>query len=254
MDIAFYLPGRVPVYTFPLILAIGSTVGIFSIARRSPDKLLTARFQAMLWGLTGAAILGRIVHITVHWTYYSEHMIESAQIWLGGISGAGALLGGLLAVAIYAVITKRNLAHLMDSLRPLLTTITVSAWLGCWINGVFYGPQVQAWWGVPATDEWGEISLRWPLQPTVALITLLIAWGIDRIQAREQYQTPGLAASLEVGAIALLFVGAAFLRADPVPKLGLLNLNTWIALGIFIATLIALAVFIRRKPDKETKT
>ncbi|MBL7162191.1 MAG: prolipoprotein diacylglyceryl transferase [Anaerolineales bacterium] len=238
MDVAFYLPGRVPVYTFSLLIAIASALGLFWVAKDAPEKKLQAGFSAGIWALFGAAIVGRSAFVAIHWGHFQDHPLEIPQIWLGGMSGSGALAGAILTIMLIAIISKNNLAELSDDLIPLLTAITVSAWLGCWVNGCLYGTEVQAWWGIPARDEWGEIATRWPLQPAGALLTLLIAWGVDQARGRGWLPSPGLAAALEVGCIALTLLWAASFRADPVPQWRNLGLDTWAALGLIVILIL----------------
>ena len=244
MHIAFYIFGEVPVYTFSLLLSMGSCIGLLSVAQRVPGEARLANFNHGLWVLGGAATLGRLAYIAMHWAYYAEHPMEIPQFWLGGLSGVGALVGGLIALLIVAKGRAQRVAELADSLRPLLTTVTLSSWLGCWIEGCFYGPEVQAWWGVPTIDEWGEMNLRWPLQPVSALLTLLVAWVIDWFEARERVSALGMAASLEVGGIALILVWAASLRVDPVPQWKNIAINIWILASLLL--IIILVLFISR--------
>lgn len=251
MDVAFYLPGRVPVYTFSLLAAIGSALGLFWAAKEAPEKERLSIFSAGIWALGGAAISGRLTYVAVHWAYFQDHRLEIPQIWLGGISGSGALAGGILATVLVAMLSKDNPPALLDHLIPLLSVVTVSAWLGCWVNGCLYGPKVEAWWGVPARDEWGEIAPRWPLQLVGAALTLLIAWGVDQARVRGWLHAPGLAAALAVGGIALTLAWAAGLRADPVPQWRGFGLDTWAALGLILLSTTGAILFLNTNPKEQ---
>jgi len=252
MDVAFYLPGGVPIYTFSLLAAIGSILGLFWISQRSLENTIPQSFQAGFWALVGAAIGGRAAYVAIHWAYFQDHALEISQIWLGGISGSSALAGGLLTVLVIATITPINYWKLSDELTPLLTTVTVSTWLGCWANGCMYGPEVQAWWGIPTRDEWGEIAMRWPLQITGALLTLLLAWGLDLARGRGRLPFPGLAATLEVGGIALTLLWAANFRVDPVPQWRNIGLDAWAASGLIVISAISIAIiFIKKLPTNQ---
>jgi prolipoprotein diacylglyceryltransferase len=252
MQIAFYLPGKVPIYMFSLLLAFGSSIGLWTSTRRLPDKSIQNYFNAGVGALLGAAVLGRLMYILPNWAYFKAHLIEIPQVWLGGLSGLGALAGGLLALVLISTCIPLSLGGLADVLRPLLTAVAVSAWLGCWVEGCFYGPEVLAWWGVPSINEWGDISNRWPLQPVCALLILIIAWLIDQMSARKQVPALGVATLLEVGAICLVFLWGGILRVDPVPKWAGIAINTWLSLVILFATISTFLVIIhqtRIKPD-----
>ena len=251
MDVAFYLPGRVPVYTFSLLIAFGSTLGLFWVAQQISRKEIRAIFSTGIWTLFGAAIVGRALFILVHWAYFRIYPIEIPQIWLGGISWPGAVAGGILTVAIFSAINKQNFAEVLDAMIPLLTTLTVSAWLGCWINGCIYGPETHAWWGVPARDEWGEFATRWPLQAFGALLSILIALGVDQARDRGWLPVPGFAAALQTGGIALTLLWAAALRVDPVPQWRHLGLDTWTALGLLFLSITGTIVFQLTQPTNK---
>ncbi|MBC8506683.1 MAG: prolipoprotein diacylglyceryl transferase [Anaerolineales bacterium] len=253
MDVAFYLPGKVPVYTFSLLIAIGSTLGLFWVTQQSTSKGIRMNFYAGIWSLLGAALVGRAVFISIHWAYFQTHPFEIPQLWLGGITGVGALIGGILAISIFSAISKQNFAQLIDELIPLLTTLTLSAWLGSWINGCMYGPEVHAWWGIPARDEWGEFATRWPLQLIGALLTIFIAWGVDQARGRGWISVPGLAAALQTGGISLTLLWAAASRVDPVPQARNLGLDTWASLGLLILSITGtILILIIQPPKKQT--
>lgn len=243
MEIAFFLFGELPVYRFSILLAVGSTIGLFSVAIRASSSTVQLKLNSGLGALWGALLVGRLTYVGMHWPYFRLNAWEVPQFWLGGIVGSAALAGGLLSVFVIAHFSNQNPGELADALRPLMTAVVVSAFLGCWLTGCFYGPQVAAWWGVPALDEWGEMSNRWPLQIVGAIIVLSISWFIDWINARRQFPAPGMAAALEVVMICLVFLGAAILRVDPAPKVTT-NIFTFIVTAAII-TLIAL--FFRNK-------
>ena len=247
MDIAFYLPGRVPVYTFSLILAFGAVIGLYWTARQAPTQTRQLHFNTGIWTLAAAAISGRAAYILIHWPYFQTHLDEMPQLWLGGITGSGALPGALLALFIGAKTNHQHLGESADALLPLLTSLTVHIWFACWLIGCFYGPPTDAWWGIPAHDEWGTTATRWPLQPLLAGLSLLMAWGVDQGRARGWIQAPGLAASLELGGFALLWVGVSFIRVDPVPKAYGLPLDAWIFILLLFFALISIFWILRKR-------
>ncbi len=252
MEIAFYLPGKLPVFSFPFLLAIGSSIGLFTVALKASNSTVRLKFNSGLGTLFGALIIGRWAYIGIHWSYFKFNPWEIPQFWLGGQFGSAALAGGLLSIFVIARLSDQNPGELADALRPLMTAVVVSACLGCWLVGCFYGPEVKAWWGIPTVDEWGRMSSRWPLQIVCALIILFMSWSIDWINARRQFQASGMAATLGVFFICLVFLGAAVLRVDPVPKWNNISLNTIIYSSILFFIIIALFAMIRN--SKSTLT
>jgi prolipoprotein diacylglyceryltransferase len=181
---------------------------------------------------------GRLAHVAAAWPYYSERLLDIPQVWLGGLSGPGALCGGLLAIGLLAVFTRQKLGALADGYLPLAAALVVSAWLACWADGTVYGPETAGWWGLPARDEWGEISRRAPLQMVGACLSLGVFWYAER---HRDSKRPGLAASLALFGLGLLILATAWLRADLSPTWAGLRPEAWGGLGF---TLLAVAAYL----------
>jgi prolipoprotein diacylglyceryltransferase len=166
------------------------------------------------------------------WSYYSERLLDIPQIWLGGLSGVGALAGGLLALGLLAFLTRQNLGALADGFTPLAAALVTSAWLACWADGAVYGAETNAWWGLPARDEWGELLRRQPVQMTAAGLTLALFWFLDR--RRNDLKQPGQKASLALLGLGLLILATSFWRADVSPVWLGLRPEAWAGMGFAI--------------------
>jgi prolipoprotein diacylglyceryltransferase len=163
-----------------VIIGLGATFGLAWTAALAPQKHRAGKIDHGLWVLFGALLGGRLVHTGLAWSYYSERLLDIPQIWLGGLSGVGALAGGLLALGLLAFFTRQNVGSLADGFTPLAAALVTSAWLACWADGAVYGAETTAWWGLPARDEWGELLRRQPVQMTAAGLTLTLFWFLDR--------------------------------------------------------------------------
>ncbi len=207
-------------------------------AALAPNKHVAHWIDQGLWILFGALLGGRLVHVVSVWPYYVDRPQDIPQVWLGGLSGTGALAGGLLALGLLAIIIRQNLGALADRYLPLATALVVSAWLAGWADGVAYGAETAAWWGLPAIDEWGNLSRRAPLQMLAAILSLVVFWYADR---RRHPKHPGAAGSLALSGLGLLIFATALLRADPSPGWVGLRPEAWAGLGF---TLLAGLVFL----------
>lgn len=243
--IAFILPGGKPVYAFSLIITLGAAVGLAWVAWRAPEKVRLPHLDAVLWVLLGGLVGGRAAYVAVNWLYFQSHPLESLQVYLGGLSWPGALVGGLLALALYAWFTRQSLGVLADALAPLLVCLAVSAWLGCWLDGCAYGPPTHAWWGIPSRDEWGVLARRWPIQIMGALLVIGMFWVLDRFTPRGR---AGALGGLALLGVSLLLFGFSWLRIDPAPLWRGLRLDTWAALGFALLALVGLAGVYFRRP------
>jgi phosphatidylglycerol:prolipoprotein diacylglycerol transferase len=237
--IAFYLPGEYPVYAFSLIIGLGSVVGLGWVATQAPRPLALVRVNAGVWSCLGALIGSRLVYVTANWAYFQKHVLEGLQIFQGGLSWPGALAGALLAVWAYARLGRISLPALSDALLPLGACLALSAWIGCWFDGCAYGPATNAWWGVPAWDEWGRLAARFPTQVLGALYTLALFWLLEQprrgVTPGLTRMPPGQPASLALLGFALAMFLLSFLRADPAAGWLGLRLDAWAAIGFVAA-------------------
>jgi phosphatidylglycerol:prolipoprotein diacylglycerol transferase len=200
------------------------------VVYQAPKNEVEATLQHSLAALFGALLGGRLVYVAVNWPYYQEQALEIPQVWLGGFSGLGALGGALLALRLAAWRSRQPWGKAADALLPLLAAVTVVAWLACWSAGCAYGNPTEAWWGVPARNEWGVTAFRQPAQLWGACAALVLYWAINR--SRKWLTAPGGATYLALFGLALLGVGLSFLRADPAPIWRGLRLDAWGWLGL----------------------
>jgi prolipoprotein diacylglyceryltransferase len=178
--------------------------------------------------LAGALIGSRIAYALVNWGYFSMHFVEIPQIWLGGLAWPGAVAGGLIALAVFALWTETGFAALADQLLPLVLVLTLSAWLADWQTGVAYGHISTAWWAAPSRDEWGETARRFPVQPIAAALTLFSFGLVDQLSSRLRRR--GQIASLAFTSLTAILLLTSFLRADPAPIWQSFRLDTWAGL------------------------
>ncbi len=233
--------------SFSLLVGSGVLLGLVWLVWRLPEKSLARGLDIALVLFLGGVLGGRIGYVAVSWTYYRSHLSEIGQVWQGGFSGPAALAGVLLALLLTSLLTRQRLALLADMLYPAGLVIAVSAWLACWQAGCAYGPVISSGVGLPARDEWGVWSIRFPTQLIGALATLLLLWGIERV--RLWLSVPGWAAALSLLGISLELFGLSYLRADPSLYWQGMRLDAWAALvfaGIALAALIAFGI--TRKP------
>ncbi len=211
-----------------MLLSLGAVLGLIWIVLDSPKDEQIISLNTGIWALFGALIGGRIAYVAVQWEYFQEHIIEIPQVWLGGFAWPGALAGGILAIIILAWLYDIPVGKLADRMLPLLASLSVAVWLGCWLIGCAFGLEVD--WGLPAKDEWGIWKNRLPLQLIGAIMTVALFWGVDRLRQREGGLISGLAASLGLGGLSLILLGASLLRVDPYLLYNGIRLETWAAL------------------------
>ena len=231
-----------PLYS--LFVAFGALTGLLLAGWRAPQKATTRYLDAGLGILAGALVGSRALAVAINWGYYRLHPDEIIQVWLGGLSGVGALAGGVLAIIIVALSLRLPIGTLSDVFLPLAGTLMTTVWLGCWIDGCSYGYASSAWWALPARDEWGAIAYRLPVQFMGAILTLLLLWILDR--AGKRWPQNGMVACLGLLGFSAEIFGLSFLRADPTLWVYGLRLEAWGALGLLAFSILAVVVLLLR--------
>lgn len=230
---------------FSILLGLGALLGLLMTVWRVPQKETSHYLDAALWVLLGALVGGRLMTVVVNFSYFQRHAGEIVQVWQGGLSGIGAIAGGMLMIFILALWSKYPAGTLADALLPLAGALAITAWLGCWVDGCSYGFTSEQWWALPGRDEWGVLANRVPVQLLGATLTLAIIWLLDR--AGKRISIPGIMAAVGLfGASAVLFL-LSYLRADPTPLWNGLRLEAWGAIGMMIFSLIVLMVLLLRE-------
>jgi len=233
------------VTTFSFLAGLGASLGLWQVTRSAQPQHVRNLLDFGLITLLVALLGGRAFFVAVHSVYYALHPLESVQLWQGGYSWPGAAAGGLLSLAVIALVKRRSLAWLADGLAPLLGPLAVGLWLGCWQAGLVYGASLpMGSMGIPTVDESGLVSLRVPLQMLCALGLVAYLWLVDHILASLNGRSHhhGLKASLFGLGLGLDLLAASRLRADPVPYWGTLGVDTWCALGLVALCVIGFLV------------
>lgn len=225
---------------FSLLLGFGASLGLAWVIWRVPQKEREPLLIAGLWVLLGALIGARAAFIITNAAYFAARPQEIFQIWQGGLSWTGAVIGALLILLLVAYLQRTSPGALADRLLPLALTLSVSGWLGCWLSGCAYGAESNmAILSVPAMDESGTLRLRFPLQMLTAALLTLCFTLLERL--RVDLPRPGQFASLGLALLCGLQFAASFLRADPALLWRHWRVESWAALG---CTLLMLILFL----------
>lgn len=245
--------GQVAVNAFSVWVGLGATIGLWRVVQSAPQRQVGIWLNAGLFVLFSTLAGARLFYVRLNWEYFSNHLLEAAMISLGGLTWPGAFAGaglglGLLVIRQHALRTRPDLPTIYstlgiiaDQLYPLLAPLAITAWVGCWQSGIAYGAALPAgtWWGIPAPDETGMVSTRFPLQPLAALTLVAFFWILET--KVKPLRPTGRLCGLAAGGLLLHLAAASLLRADPAPTWNGLRLDTWFAL-LYLALLIALGL------------
>jgi phosphatidylglycerol:prolipoprotein diacylglycerol transferase len=224
-----------------LIAALATT---WIQVRRSalPSTLaIDVALAALSAGLVGA----RIGYIATHWLYFSRHTDEIWQIWLGGLSWHGGLIGATVGVWLAARIwLTQTPARWLDVLAPGAALGTVFGWIGCFLSACAYGRGVFPGdplftLAIDAPDIYGVWAPRLPSQLAGAAWGLLV-FGIVSWEGSRRVE--GLRFGLFAAFYSLGSFVVGFSRADLPAAIGSVSIEQALDISVFAASAVGLLI------------
>lgn len=144
--------GLVPWYS--VLIVTGICLALF-IASREEKRLALPRDTVVdlaLWVVPFGIIGARLYYVLFAWETFAPNPISVLYVWQGGLAIYGAIIGGFLAVVLFARRRKLALGTLTDLIAPgLILAQAIGRW-GNYFNMEAYGVQITdpAWQFFPA--------------------------------------------------------------------------------------------------------
>jgi phosphatidylglycerol:prolipoprotein diacylglycerol transferase len=238
--------GRLPVYTYGVLLATAYLTGLWLAVRRARARGLNGDrvMDLGIWIIASALIGAKLLLLVVDFRYYSQHPGEL----FGVLRSAGVFYGGLIAaVAVafwYMRRAKLPLWPTTDAFAPGIALGHVVGRLGCLMAGCCYGRPTSLPWGItftnPLAAENVGTPLGVPLHPTqlyeagAELIILVILLATER----KGRTYPGRTFWLYMLVYAITRFIIEFYRGDPRGTIGTFSTSQFISM-----ILVPLAVY-----------
>ncbi len=150
--------GPLQVHWYGLLIVGGAVLAAWLATREArrrgedPEHVWSLLIWVMIFGIIGA----RLYHVFstptgdfAGWAYYRQHPLDIIAFWHGGFRGLGiygAVIGGVVAVAIYARRHRLKLLRWLDILAPGLLLAQAIGRMGNRINQELYGPSTGLPW------------------------------------------------------------------------------------------------------------
>lgn len=183
-------------------------------ARKKLDPELIQNFA--LYALIGGIIGARIYFILFNPAYYLQNPWEIPAIWHGGLSIAGALLGGYLVALWYCWKERISFRQFADTLAPGIPVGQTVGQFACLLNGDSYGKPTDLPWAITYTDPRSLAPLNVPLHPieiyemVAYFLVFLLVW-----KTRKKYRADGSTFLTYLAGYGVARVLVEFFRGNP---------------------------------------
>jgi phosphatidylglycerol:prolipoprotein diacylglycerol transferase len=179
----------------------------------------------LFFGVIGVIVGGRIGYALFYKPgQYLANPLEMLQIWKGGMSFHGGLLGVIAALAIFGKLRKRPFLEVMDLVAPCVPTGLASGRIGNFINGELWGRAADPAlpWAMVFPQS-GQSFARHPSQIYQFLLEGLLLFALLWWYARTPRARGQVGAAFVFGYGVFRFIAEYF--REPDSFLGLLAFN-----------------------------
>jgi len=239
--IAFFV-GSWPVYWYGIVMGLAMVAGLTLILKLSDIKnIISAEnlWELMLYILIGGIIGARLLFVVLKWSEYAGSLTAIFNIHEGGMSIHGAVLGGLMALLLYARRRRGYFWQYADLLVPGLGLGQAIGRFGNFFNQEAFGGPTNLPWKMfvapvarPVGFE-GEVFFH----PTflyesigLALILTLL------IFVYQKSRFVGQTALIYLISYSVLRFVVEYFRVDA-DKWGWLTVAQWASIGILLVAL-----------------
>lgn len=197
IPVVFHL-GPLQIHTYGIGLAV-----TFWIAYRYFERRLAKRgfptgwvVNVFVWVIVAAIVGARVMHVLANLSFYVHQPVQVLEVWHGGLSSFGGLLGG---IPTGFWMTHRRMPSLRlwqaaDLVAPVLL-------LG-WAVGRLLGPQLMVAGGGHVTHQWfgmyyaGQVGKRLPVPLFQSFFTWIMLAVVLLVERRAKRRAEGLLIAL----------------------------------------------------------
>ena len=195
--------GPIAIRWYGVMYLVGYFVG-YRLARGRIERGLAPFDKAALDSLVGYLVVGMLVGARLTYAivyepgHYLDEPLEFFQIWHGGLSFHGAVIGMTVACAVFARVKRISFLGVADTLAYSGTPGLFFGRIGNFINGELYGRPTDVPWAMVFPADPLQVP-RHPSQLYEAmgegvLLFLVLHW-IERSTVRGGSYRPGLLTS-----------------------------------------------------------
>ena len=152
--------GPFTIHYYGIVIILGILIAMIIVKKEATrrNKNLDFLIDALPWIFLGGVVGARLWHILtppqsmvahgITTRYYLTHLNEAIAIWKGGAGIFGAVMGGTLALYIFARIKREPVSIWLDSIAPGLALAQAVGRWGNFINQEVYGLPSDLPWAI----------------------------------------------------------------------------------------------------------
>ena len=242
--------GPLRLNAYGLMIALGVIVAVRIAGRRAENKGVgtTEDISSIaMWAVPAGVMGGRAYHVLTDYQRFQGQWFDAIKIWQGGLGIWGGVTVGV-AVGWWCA-RRRGLDAwwIISCAAPAIAIAQAIGRWGNWFNQELFGRPTTLPWALEVS---GGIAVKagytagTTFHPTFlyeSVGCIVLAWLLIRLEGRIAPARGRLFAWYVAGYTVLRF-GTESLRIDASHNVGGLRLNQWVAIGVFVAAVLFLAV------------
>jgi len=245
--------GPINIYWYGLFFVLGILAALTVSIRLTKRRGLKAEIiiDLTIWLVIGGVIGARLYDVVLELPYYLANHFAVFKLWQGGLAIHGGLIGGLIALWLYA---KKHQQDFWQLAAVIATALPLAQAVGRWgnyFNQELFGRPTNLPWGLPidaAHRPWPYLNYDY-FQPTFLyeslgdlLIFLILLLYFKKRAVSYELQVMGYAVLYS-----LVRFFTEFIRLDATPIIFGLRFPQVVSLLIIISCLIYFTIKFGRK-------
>jgi prolipoprotein diacylglyceryl transferase len=242
--------GPLRLNAYGLMIALGVIAAVRIAGRRAEKKGVgtTEDISSIaMWAVPAGIIGGRAYHVLTDYERFQGQWFDAVKIWQGGLGIWGGVTAGV-AVGWWCA-RRRGLDAwwIISCAAPAIAIAQAIGRWGNWFNQELFGRPTTLPWALEVS---GNVAVKagytagTTFHPTFlyeSVGCVVLAWLLIRLERRITPARGQLFAWYVAGYTVLRF-GTESIRIDASHNVGGMRLNQWVAIGVFVAAVLFLAV------------
>jgi len=242
--------GPLRLNAYGLMIAIGVIAAVRIAGRRAENKGVGTTEDIStfaMWAVPAGVLGGRAYHVLTDYERFQGQWFDAIKIWQGGMGIWGGVTVGV-AVGWWCA-RRRGLDAwwIISCAAPAIAIAQAIGRWGNWFNQELFGRPTTLPWALKVSGNIAEkagYTAGTTFHPTFlyeSVGCVLLAWLLIRLERRVAPARGRLFAWYVAGYTVLRF-GTESIRIDASHTVGGMRLNQWVAIGVFAAAVLFLAV------------